>query len=146
MRVRYRRHTPRRASPAARYGHLLDRDRARLDVLFTLLSQRADGVGHAAGAPYPGQVIARILVALSLMLLVAAPASERAGAALAAPAAQLELADEPVPVADEEGAAPHDATRAASRACVACPAAYEKAPPFSRVHTRIFRPPRPSLA
>jgi hypothetical protein len=88
-------------------------------------------------------VIARILIALSLMLLVAAPASGLAGAA---PAAQLELADEPVPVADEEGAAPHDATRGASRACLACPAAYENAPPPSRVHTRIFRPPRPSLA
>lgn len=92
------------------------------------------------------QVIARLLVILSLMLLVAAPAPELTETALAAPALQLELADEPAPLADDEVAAPPAVAPAAPPAGAAWPGACEDDPPPARAHTQIFRPPRSSLA
>jgi len=90
-------------------------------------------------------VVARLLVLLSLMLLVAAPVPERAGAALAAPAAQLELADEPAPLADDDAVALPAAAPGAWRAPAVRPAAGTAASLPSRAHTQIFRPPRPAL-
>jgi hypothetical protein len=90
-------------------------------------------------------VIARILVIFSLMLLVAAPASELAGTAAAAPAALLELADEPAPLADDDAVAPPAAAPDAWRARGARPAAGAAVPPAPRALTQIFRPPRPAL-
>lgn len=108
--------------------------------------RRKTGLDMPPGRLILTQVIARLLVILSLMLLVAAPASELAGSALAAPAAQLELVDEPVPLADDEVAAPHEAAPAAPPAWAAWPGACEDGPPAARPRTQIFRPPRSSLA
>jgi hypothetical protein len=87
-------------------------------------------------------VIARLLLAVSLVLLVAAP-----GPALAevAQAAQIELADEPAPLADDEAVTPPAAARATARACAARPSPPEEPPPPRLARSRIFRPPRSSF-
>ena len=91
-------------------------------------------------ATYAGQVIARFLLAVSLVLLVAAPAEALAGSV------QIEiLVEEPAPPADEDAAAPQASVHAASRDGAARPAPSEVVVPTGLALARIFRPPRPSF-
>jgi hypothetical protein len=81
-------------------------------------------------------VIARIVLAASLVLLVAAPEAWAAGPA------PIELLDEGAPQADDDAVAP------CAPVLAAAPAAAVRPPPFEEIAlprpalARIFRPPR----
>jgi hypothetical protein len=89
--------------------------------------------------PYAGLVIVRILVAVSLVLLAAAPASALAGSA---PPAQVELVEQPAPVTDDEAVAPRACALAVPLTCAASPPPSEEIAPSGPALARLFRPPR----
>jgi hypothetical protein len=84
-------------------------------------------------------VIARIVLAVSLVLLVAAPEAWAAGPAQPA---QIELVDQGAPLAGDDAVSQRAPAPAAARVAVVRP------PPFDAIAlprpapTRIFRPPR----
>jgi hypothetical protein len=83
-------------------------------------------------------VIARIMLAIALVLLVAAPAQALAGSV------HFELVEEPAPAADDETAAPFVSAHAAPCASAIRPPASEDIVTTAPVLAGIFRPPRPS--
>lgn len=98
------------------------------------------GARHAAAASYVALVIARIVLAVSLVLLVAAPAAWAAGAAAPAP---IELVDDGAPLADDAAVAPcAPVLAAAARAAAVRPPPFEEIALPRPAPARIFRPPR----
>jgi len=91
-------------------------------------------------------VIARILIAVSVALLIAAAAPSASGGAPPAPSAQIELVDVGAPLADDEAVTPCVLPPAASRACAAPRAPAGQLPPPQPMLARVFRPPRTPLA
>jgi hypothetical protein len=85
-------------------------------------------------------VIARLLLAVSLVLLVAAPAPALAGSV------HIEIAEELAAHADDEAAPPLAAACAPSRARAPHRAPSEEIVPRGPVLARVFRPPRPPSA
>ena len=96
--------------------------------------------GQARAAAYADQVIARIFLALSLVLLIAAPA------AMAIDAALVELAEEPPPLADEEAVVSQAPAAAAPRDRAEHRPSSEVSDPPQGAIAQVFRPPRPGLA
>jgi len=94
------------------------------------------GARHAATASYVGRVIARIVLAVSLVLLVAAPEAWAAGPA------PIELVDEGAPPADDDAVAPCAPVPAAARAVAVRPPPFEATALPRPAPARIFRPPR----
>jgi hypothetical protein len=87
-------------------------------------------------------VLAQIVLAVSLVLLVAAPAPAAGGSAQPA---QIELLDEAAPFAEEEAVAAPAAAHAASHACAASRHSSAEIVPPGPALARIFRPPRRSI-
>jgi hypothetical protein len=85
-------------------------------------------------------VIARIFLALSLVLLVAAPA------AMVAEAALVELAEEPPPLLDEEAGVSQAPGAGALRDRATHRASSEGSAPPQGAIAQVFRPPRPPVA
>ncbi len=81
-------------------------------------------------------MISRIVLAVALVLLVAAPAPALDGAV------QIEIVEEPAPLADDEAVTTRAAVRATSRLHAAGVTPSEDLAAPGPALTRVFRPPR----